>query len=199
MQMKYKLIISAVSIALFFTACSNTKVQESLSSIKKEQEIKEEAIKAIQTLGGTFQKVLNTKVKEGGLTNAANFCSTNASSLEKEISKTLDKGVKVRRITSKARNQANSANSEELIVLEEIKEKLENAQNVDLIIKKKSINHYKVYKPILISAKCLNCHGNDKQRDLESYNIILKKYPNDKAINYKSGDLRGAFLVDIIK
>lgn len=197
MQIKNKLIILTLSSAFLLTACVNN--QPKTTSIKDEQEIKLKAMKAIKTVGGAFQKTLNHKVKEGGLTNAANFCSTNATDLEKKVSKTLDSGVTVKRITAKPRNIKNSANVEQLVVLEELKTKLSNGEKVDMLVKQKSSNHYQVYKPIVMAGKCLNCHGDDTKRNSEAYNIISKKYPNDKAIDYSVGDLRGAFLVDIIK
>ena len=197
MQMKNRLIIFTILSAVFLTSCSNNQAQ--IISLEKKQEVKIEAIKAIKTVGGAFQNTLNHKVKEGGLTNAANFCSTNASDLEKKVSKTLSDGVTVRRITNKPRNIKNKASSEEEIVLDEIKSKLLNGEKVDMLVKQKSANGYQVYKPIKMSAKCLNCHGNVSKRNSEAYEIISNKYPNDKAINYDLGDFRGAFLVEISK
>lgn len=199
MQNRMKLIISTLSAALLFSACSSKYEQNSVHKTFNDQELKLQAKKAIKTVGGSFMKTLNTKVKEGGLPNAATFCSTHTEDLYKKVSINLDEGVSVRRITDKPRNLQNKANKEEQEVLKQMKTQLANGQKIDMIVKQKSANHYQVYKPIVILAKCLNCHGNEKTRDKNSYKIISKKYPNDKAINYKLGDFRGAFLVDIIK
>lgn len=199
MQTKMKLILTTISAALLFSACSSTQAQDTSKKMITEQELKLQAKKSIKTIGGAFMQTLNAKVKEGGLTNAATFCSTYTKVLYNKVSKNLDEGVTVRRITDKPRNQQNVASKEQLVVLEEIKSKLASGQKVDMIVKQKSSNHYQVYKPIVMAGKCLNCHGDDKTRNKEAYEIISKKYPNDKAINYKAGDFRGAFLVDIIK
>lgn len=198
MKTKKLLLLSSLSIALLFTACSNKELKIQSIDSKTEQKIKLKAMKAIKTVAGALQNSLNTKAKEGGLPNAATFCSTHATSLAKEVSKTLDEGVKLKRITDKPRNINSQANAEELAVFEEIKSQLANGKKVDMLVKQKSLNHYQVYKPIIISEKCINCHGSNEKRNTEAYNIISKKYPNDKAINYKLGDFRGAFLVDII-
>lgn len=193
-----KILFASICTGLLFTACSNKAEVEPLD-IKTEQELKQEAMKAIKKVAGSLQNTLNIKIKEGGITNAATFCSTHATSLSKEVSKTLDKGVKLKRITDKPRNSMSQADAEQLKVFEEIKTKISNGEKVDMLVKQKSKNHYQVYKPIMMAANCLNCHGSDEKRNPQAYEIISKKYPNDKAINYKSGDFRGAFLVDIIK
>ncbi len=198
MKTKKLLLATSLSTLLLFTACSYTQPKNNSIDLKTEQEMKLKAMKAIKTVAGALQNTLNVKVKEGGLSNAAIFCSTHATSLSKEVSKTLDEGVKLKRITDKPRNPNSQANDEQLVVFDEIKTKLLNGEKIDMIVKRKSSNHYQVYKPIIMSGKCLNCHGNDEKRNPEAYNIISKKYPNDKAIHYKAGDFRGAFLVDII-
>lgn len=47
-------------------------------------------------------------------------------------------------------------------------------------------------KPIMVQSKCLLCHGLSDQIP-ESIRITLKqRYPFDRAIGYKAGELRGA-------
>lgn len=164
-----------------------------------DQEAMKIAKDAIQTVGGKLKHTLGQKAKEGGLTNAATFCSTEAGNVAKEASKSLPKGVSVKRITDKPRNPKNQATPEQLKVLEEIKASLKPNEKPGMVVKKLSENHYQVYKPLKVENKCLNCHGGDEARNKEAYSIIAKKYPDDKAIGYKKGDFRGAFLVDIIK
>ena len=199
MQTKMKLILTTISAALLFSACSSTQTQNTSKKMVTEQELKLQAKKAIKTVGGAFMQTLGAKVQEGGLTNAATFCSNHTKDLYDSVSKNLDEGVSVRRITDKPRNQQNMANKEQLAVLEEIKTKIKSGQKVDMLVKQKSSKHYQVYKPIVMAGKCLNCHGDKNTRDKEAYEVISKKYPNDKAVDYNFGDFRGAFLVDIIK
>jgi len=47
-------------------------------------------------------------------------------------------------------------------------------------------------RPIIIGAACLKCHGNEEKISGEVKELIVKKYPDDKAVGYKNGDLRGA-------
>jgi len=164
-----------------------------------DQEIKQIAKKAIQTVGGKLKHTLGQKVKKSGFENAAIFCSKEAMSLIKEASSTLPKGVSIKRITNKPRNQKNQAIKEQILVLEELENKQKLGKMPKMLVKKISKSHFQVYKPLVIGNKCLSCHGDNSTLNQDAYKVISKNYPNDKATDYKLGQLRGAFLVDIIK
>ena len=54
--------------------------------------------------------------------------------------------------------------------------------------------HYCILKfSIPIKEVCLNCHGQNIDKDVQAQ--ISSKYPNDNAIGFKLGDIRGAFSV----
>ncbi|TLP40610.1 Tll0287-like domain-containing protein [Arcobacter arenosus] len=199
MQTIVKLITFTIGVTLVFSACSNNQPTEISKNNFEEKEMKKEALDAIKVVGGAFQKTLSSKISNGGLPNAATFCSTNSHDLAQEVFKTLPQGISLKRITSKPRNPNNKASKEELLVLNQLKNNFEKNQSLDMIVKQKSPNHYQVYKPIKVDAICLKCHGTNTIRDEKAYDIILKMYPTDKAIGYALNDFRGAFLVDIIK
>lgn len=196
MRLISKKTILLSSMVLLFTGCTNQPNQTNNAS---QDEIKKEAKKAIMKVGNALKSNLITKMKNEGPASAAAFCSINASKLTKDIVDTLPKGISVKRITDRPRNINNKATKEQLIVLNEIKEKIKNGNEPKLLVKQISSNHYQVYKPLKMEFKCLTCHGDEKSRNNNAYNVIKKEYPNDKAINYKLGDFRGAFLVDIKK
>ena len=54
-------------------------------------------------------------------------------------------------------------------------------------------NKFVYAKAIRIKEVCLNCHGSNINNDLKKE--IQKLYPDDKAINYKLNDIRGAFVM----
>jgi PBP1b-binding outer membrane lipoprotein LpoB len=189
--MKY--IISALIVSLFLSSCtsSHTTLQP-----QEKKEVKKTAIKAIKYLGKTLQRNLKKVIKSHGIAGGANFCSKRASIIETKINKKLKKGITIKRISLKNRNTNNyPKNSDEIQILKQF----EKNKSKKLIIKKIKNNHYKVYKPIYMGGKCLACHGDSQSRHKQAYYIIKDHYPKDKAINYKKGDFRGAFLVEIIK
>ena len=52
-------------------------------------------------------------------------------------------------------------------------------------------------RPIVIMPSCLACHGPADALDPEVAAMIAERYPEDEAIGYANGDLRGAFSVTV--
>ena len=165
------------------------------------QEIKDEAKTAIVKLKTTLQTELKANMKKGGVQQAAVFCSDRASDITHAVNISFANHAKIRRISLKPRNSANSPKSDERIVLEQMQKDIDNGKKLKpLIVKQIYKDTYKVYKPIFINkGVCLKCHGNTQIRDAKAYKIIKQNYPNDRAINYKMNDFRGAFVVTIVK
>lgn len=192
--MKIRSLMVLCGVSFVFFACSPPPANDSSNKA-----IKLEAKQAIMKVGGALKKNLIANIKKGGMVGAAKYCSLSSVSRAKEVSKTLPKGVSVKRITLKPRNINNKANEKDSKVLKSLANQKENGKMPKMVVKKINDNHYKVYKPILMGGLCLQCHGTDNTRNKEAYNEILKHFPNDKAIGYKMKDLRGAFVVDIVK
>lgn len=64
-----------------------------------------------------------------------------------------------------------------------------------VVIKNDSIIYYKPIK--IMMPTCLKCHGEYENIDTPTIKNILLKYPNDKAMNYKEGDLRGLWKIKL--
>lgn len=52
-----------------------------------------------------------------------------------------------------------------------------------------------VVVPIVAAKPCLTCHGKDVGSDVLA--ALARLYPDDKAVGYAEGDLRGAFFVEV--
>ena len=185
-----------LSITSTIVLLSSTLMASNISKEEK-QMIAGEAKQAIKTIGGGLLKEVKKNMKEGGPVGAAVFCAHNATQLTQKLSKNLNEGVTVRRITNKPRNTNNVAKNDFEQSVLDMMEKDDRKKHP--VIKKLSENHYQVYKPIRMKDKCLLCHGDNNTRNKEAYKEILSKYPNDKATGYQLGEFRGAFLVDIVK
>ena len=173
----------------------------SLLSAETNKEIKQEAKSAIMKMGGALKSHMKQNMKAGGPVQAAGFCLEKASGIAKKVNAEYPKGVSVKRVSTKYRNPANKPTADEAKVLEQIQSDVDTNKTVPkMIVKEVSKNSYKVYKPIFMSKGiCLSCHGDAQTRNPEAYKLIKAKYPNDKAIGYKKGDFRGAFVVTIVK
>jgi len=164
-------------------------------------EIKQEAKDAIQKLQTTLKTQLKANLKKGGPNQAANFCSTSAQHITHEVNMSFANKITIHRTSLKYRNSENSPKSDERVVLEAMQKDYNAGKALpNLIVKQINENTYKVYKPIYISkGVCLKCHGDIAKRNKDAYKTIQENYPHDKAIGYKMGDLRGAFVVKIVK
>jgi len=172
-----------------------------LLSATTNKEIKLEAKTAIMKMGKTLKSHMKQNMKAGGPLQASKFCSEDASKLVQKVNRSYKNGISVKRISLKYRNPADKPTADESKVLKQIQNDVKAHKAIPkLILKQISKNRYKVYKPLFIKKGiCLTCHGDANTRDPEAYKLIKAKYPHDKAIAYKKGDFRGAFVVEIVK
>ena len=95
-----------------------------------------------------------------------------------------------KQVSDKYRNPTHKPNTKELEAINKFK-----AQPQLEYLTESEVVDYKtgtrLYKPIYVTAGCLNCHGPMESRP----DFIKSKYPNDLAHSFKVGDLRGIFSV----
>ena len=146
----------------------------------------------------TAKQYKNTLIKglqHNNLKKALKYCNKEVAQL---VSKDNEKGFAIKRVSLRPRNKNNYPNLYEKEILEKFnKLSLKDNKNLALehneIIKDKNNNKFVYIKAIRIKEVCLNCHGSNINDDLEKE--IQKLYPDDKAINYKLNDIRGAFVM----
>ena len=152
-----------------------------------------------------FAKELKSNLKEHlkadkTALEAAKFCANNATKIAKEVSKKFPKGVIVYRTSQKYRNIQDKPDKIDTEVLKDLENKYKQKIAINKpFVKKVNDNEYRVYKPLFIEPVCLKCHGDINKIDPKIKSILAKKYPNDLAINYKVGDLRGVIVAKIKK
>lgn len=143
-----------------------------------------------------LQQNLMAKMKEGGTALALPFCKENALGFTNTFGN--EHSVRLRRLTNKPRNELNWLTKEETDIFLEIqKEKSKEGVYPNRMIS--SNNLVTVYVPIVIMGQCLQCHGKTSDISKETSAILAKHYPNDKAIGYEVGELRGLFSVEFLK
>ncbi|MBK8944140.1 MAG: DUF3365 domain-containing protein [Ignavibacteriae bacterium] len=185
------LITLLITTILFFVSC---KQEDKFDEKKYSEEFRGYAKEYLVGL----KTVLMKNMHEGGPLKAVTVCSDTAADLTKLYSETMK--LKVKRVSYKNRNSENYPDEYEQKGIDEfIKLLSENNLNEKTeIIKKINVNgeeSIRYLKPILIEAPCLNCHGNENEIIAEVKDVIKKNYPDDKAIGYKIGDLRGAISI----
>lgn len=161
---------------------------------------KQEGIKYIKMLGKALKKELQAKMMAdmSGI-QALEFCTRKASEITQNINTKLPAYAKVRRTALKVRNDVNNtADTLDTQVMQayvtSIAEKTFTPKDIKVV---KEGNITRVYKPLLTLPVCLKCHGTHVSPALKER--IKSAYPNDKAMDFKIGTLRGVIVAEIEK
>ena len=186
--MKYLIIVIVLSFSLSLLSCSENKV-----------EVSEQEIAGMRTTAMEFMKdlkgVLISQIQTNGVIQAVSVCSDTAQILTNNFG--IQRGVYIKRVSLKNRNENNFPDNFEKKVLskfemlhqsKELNSETEHAE----IVQEGELKYLRYLKPILVQAECLNCHGSENDIMPEVKQLIAQEYPNDKAVGYLIGDLRGA-------
>jgi len=156
-----------------------------------DNEFKNDSNELIQHLAQNLKKTLVSAIKDKGLIGAVEQCNIEAPIISQNIS---TKNLKVSRIASKNRNPKNKATFEQVEVLKFFEQEIslgKSPKNLFKVLETKDSIQY--LKPIVTGKVCLACHGSNLSGELKAK--IKKLYPNDLAMGFEEGSLRGAFLV----
>jgi Protein of unknown function (DUF3365) len=177
-------------ILLLIISCGENN-QEAQITEKQKDEMRETA----SDFMGQLKKVLISQMKSEGTLSAVAVCSDTAQVLTNDFG--LKKGVYIKRVSFKNRNENNVPDKFEEIILKQF-EQLEsegkltsNTEHFE-VINENDHQYLRYMKPIKVGAPCLKCHGNEENISVDVKELIAKKYPDDKAVRYRIGDLRGA-------
>ncbi len=194
--MKQKILVLLVIVSVLFTGCKETKKKSEPQQKKEQKEQKDYAI-----IGQTY--ALKTKailgrnlmgqLKKNGTEAALSFCSEKAYHLTDSMANAQN--VKIKRVSDKHRNPNNKANSKELEYIKHFKDALANGKSIVPVFDKKN-GKVHVYAPIITNNMCLQCHGTpNKQIKPNTLKKIKQLYPEDKAVGYSAGQVRGIWAV----
>lgn len=189
--MKYLVKVSVLFFLILLLGCAD-----------KRTEVSEDQLEGMRATSVEFMKnlkgILISQIQNKGVLQAVSVCSDTAQVLTNNYG--LQKGVFIRRVSLKNRNGNNFPDDFEKKVMnkfELLKQNNELDDNTEHIetVREGEYTYIRYLKPILIQAECLNCHGNPGDMITEVKDLIMKRYPDDKAVGYSIGDLRGAVSV----
>ena len=189
--MKYLVNVTVLFFLILHLGCADKKTEVSEDQLEG---MRATSMEFMKSLKGILIKQMQTK----GVLQAVSVCSDTAQVLTNNFG--LQKGVFIRRVSFKNRNENNYPDDYEKKVLnkfELLKQNNELDGNTEYFetVKEGEFTYLRYLKPILIQAECLNCHGNPSDMMKEVTDLIVKKYPDDRAVGYSIGDLRGAVSV----
>ena len=153
----------------------------------------EQAKAAVQALGGALKAELEAAMRTGGPLAALSICQIKAPELAKAISD--EQGMAVKRVSLKNRNPVmGAANEWQTIVLNDFETRKATGEDPATLAYAEVVDHeFRFMKAIPTAAVCLGCHGTNLSPALTAK--LIELYPQDQAVGYKEGDLRGAFVV----
>ena len=149
------------------------------------------ALQTKKVLGKNLMGALQNQ----GTQEALQFCNERAYPLTDSMA--LHFGVKIKRLSDKARNPENQASPEELEVITHFKEAVAEGQEVTPYLRRGK-GRNTVYYPIITNSMCLQCHGRP-QSDIKPAVLasIRELYPTDKAIGYSIDQVRGIWSIEM--
>lgn len=186
--MKYFIASLSLILSFLLVGCS-----------EKKKEVSRDQIIAMRTTASDFMKdlknILIKQIQSDGVLQAVSVCSDTAQVLTNNFG--IERGIYIKRVSLKNRNPHNYPDDFEKKVLNQFElfhqnNELNNETEFAEIIKENGYNYLRYMKPIIVQPECLNCHGNQTEMMPEVNNLISQRYPDDNAVGYKLGDLRGA-------
>lgn len=184
--MKHALPLTLLALAL--AGCStlpNADQQANLTDAARQT-----AAGLVQNLGGELKAAMTA----GGPANAIGVCKEKAPQIARDAA--AKSGFTVRRASPKNRNPKAVPDAWESAALASLEQRLaagEKPETLDMsaIVDTPDGKLYRYAKALPTQAVCLNCHGDPEKLSPEVKARLAADYPDDKAVGYSTGMLRG--------
>jgi len=179
--------VSVLALAMFSSPTAVIAADDSAALASEARSIAKE-------FGGKLKPELQKAMKSGGPVAAVEFCHQKAPIIAKELSEA--KGWEVTRVSLKARGAMAKPDAWEEKVLNEfeVKKAAGNSpkkMEFSEIVHEDGKSTFRYMKAIGTADVCLKCHGTNIAEPIQK--TLTKYYPEDKAVGFVKGDIRGAF------
>lgn len=180
--------IMTMLYALCLSACAH---HPSIDTTKYLEESQLTAKKFTEQLAGTLKQQIQT----GGVESAIPVCKQIAPALAKEYS--TDQKI-VKRVSTQYRNTSLGVpDAWEKSTLARFSQKLVQDKETQLlefseVVTEGNQKYFRYAKGIRVQAVCLKCHGQESDISPNVRKLLVEHYPQDLAVGYQTGDLRGA-------
>lgn len=160
----------------------------------------EQALAESRATVGEFMKTLKQELQAGmqagGPVNAVSVCNLTAPGIANTYS--AREGREVSRTSLRVRNPGNAPVAWQRAVLESFEQRKQAGEDVTAlefheVVTTDGVRELRYMKAIPTAKLCLACHGETVDSTVGTRLRIL--YPDDQAMGYRVGDIRGAFSV----
>ena len=185
-------LLFSIVIMLTVMACQSDEEKHQQAIMKEFTEVGNEiAMVSFESLSGN----LKAAASSGGIANAISFCNVNALPLTDSLSKNFN--AKIKRSSLKLRNPNNQPDSLEAYMLDLYQQILKMKKPMVGKALLTTTNEVRYFAPIMLKSQCLKCHGQVGQ-DIanDTYTLIKEHYPDDQAVDFQEGDLRGIWSIN---
>ena len=143
-------------------------------------------------------QMVQEEIDNGSYHGAIAACSEKAPKMAAAASQNT--GWAIRRVSLKNRNPKATPDTWERAVLEDFDRRRAAGENPAMIEKAEIISEgdkrtLRYMKALPTQALCLNCHGGPDKIAAEVKARLTEIYPDDKAVGYSEGQIRGALTV----
>ena len=167
--------------------------QPTPASTNDEQLFSEAAGNLVKQFRTELQSTLLGALSENGTGYALRMCQMKAQEIAAAHS-VADWTVK--RVSAQWRNVADRPDSTEKAMLDRFAEPSTTSDFLVLTSGPDTARTFHYYEKIIVRDMCLQCHGDIQTVDQDLWKEVKIKYPYDKATGFKTGDLRGMFVVN---
>jgi hypothetical protein len=175
--------LAVLAAAALATACGGTPPDDAAALARA---------KAFQQ---ALKQELMAAMAAGGPVRAVAVCSERAPALAQAAS---TDGWRLRRVGTKTRNITNSPSKADGEALDRLL-----ADATAPFVRSDGDGdgdvHWRHYVPLRVEAACLLCHGQKAGMSSELQQALAARYPQDDAVGYALGDLRGAIVVEMLR
>ncbi len=197
------LLLTALALLMLGIACSPAASSDQTSQAEAKKAAAMDTAKykkqGMEIAMSTFKALstqLKSALKEGGVENAAQYCNTVAYPLVDSLSEVHQ--ATIRRTSRKIRNPKDAPIPREEAMLNTYHDQIEAGQRPAPQVRQLANGEIAFYAPIMMQELCLKCHGKlGETLKAEDYAVIQSLYPEDEAIGYSEGDLRGMWSITL--
>lgn len=153
-----------------------------------------DARQAVQVFGGALKQELTAGMARGGPEEALRVCRERAPEIAGRTAE--ETGWQVRRTALRVRNPENVPDAWERGVLEDFAARLASGEDAAGLERHEVVDQdgqrvFRYMKAIATGKLCLRCHGGELEPATTA--LLAELYPEDQAVDFAEGDLRGAF------
>jgi len=152
---------------------------------------------AADSLGPDLMGMLLGELERGGPESAVAVC---ADSAQVRTARHSRDGLTIRRVGTRVRNRRNAPDSIETRVLAYMQGELDAGRPLKEVVEVgRTVDGWelRLMRPIALLDRCTACHGNAEQIAPAARALITARYPEDRAVGYAPGELRGAISVRV--